>query len=142
MRVIMLSMTIVLATAGAHAGPLPDAPSARVARKPPNVWLAPFRDPVFYIGSGEYAASAIADIHHVHDCTADRTCVEAYLGHDRYSYIAPQIALVTGAAYACSLMATGHHKWRWVCLAIPVAFSLTHWQDATHIYYEPREARP
>lgn len=117
------------------AAPLPDAPSTS---KPRSVWLSPFRDPAFYIGSANYAASAVADVHSTLACEHDRPprCVEAYRGHDSYGYIAPQIALVAGAAYGCSLMLSAHRHWRWACLVIPVAASLTHWRDATHIYHE------
>jgi hypothetical protein len=51
------------------------------------------------------------------------TCVEAYKGHDRYSFIAPQIALVAAADYGCSLMLYQHKRWRIGCLAVPVLLS-------------------
>lgn len=113
---------------------LPNAPS--------SIWKRPLRDPAFYIGTGNFAASAIADVRSTKVCEANRTCVEAYKGHDSYGYIAPQIALVAGMIYGCSLMLSEHKHWRWACLAIPIALSIQHWKDASTIYHESPYARP
>lgn len=124
---------------------VPDAPSTvkhAQETRPPNRWLAPLKDPVFYVGSLEFAASAIADVHSTKVCERNLTCVEAYKGHDSYGYIAPQIALVAAGSYGCSMMLQAHRRWRIACLAVPLIFSIQHWKDASTIYREDYHAKP
>lgn len=137
-------ITVLLLTLGASAQ-VPNAPShvrAQWEKKPANVWLAPFKDPAFYIGVGNHTASAIVDVHSTQACIANKTCVEAYPGHERYRYVAPLILLEAGAQYGCSLMLSNHKKWRWGCLGISAAMSFYHWKDSSTIYHESRYARP
>jgi hypothetical protein len=124
---------------------LPDAPSAvKKQVKPYNPYLEPFRDPAFYIGTLEFTASVIADVHSTKVCEHTRPpqCAEAYPGHDTYGYVAPLIALEAAAGYGCSLMFHDHHKWRWVCVAIPALMSKQHWQDTFVIYPNGGVAKP
>lgn len=140
---------LILMTTAAMAQGIPDAPSAtrptrKNAARAANPFTAPFKDPAFYIGTAEFAASAIADVHSTTECehTNPPQCVEAYKGHDRYSYIAPQIVWMAGVNYACSLMLHDHRRWRWACLAVPVALSIIHWKDSQTIYRNDPIARP
>lgn len=139
-------LVLILAVSAAAQSAIPNAPSHVRAqqweKKPANVWIAPFKDPAFYIGVGNHAASAIVDVHSTQACIANKTCVEAYPGHERYRYVAPLIALEAGAQYGCSLMLSGHKKWRWGCLGISAAMSFYHWKDASTIYKNDLRARP
>jgi hypothetical protein len=138
-RLIMLSMMVMCAMI-TSAQQVPDAPS--VAKRAGNVYLSPLRDPAFYIGTGVFTASVVADVHSTKVCEANRTCVEAYRGHDTYRYMAPLVLMTAAGSYGCSLMLHEHHKWRWACLAIPVVLSLQHWKDATTIYHNDLRAKP
>lgn len=136
---------LILAVSAAAQSALPNAPShvrSQWEKKPANVWLSPFKDPAFYVGVANFSASAIADVHSTKVCERNLTCVEAFKGHDHYSYIAPQIALVAGMAYGCSLMLHGHKYWRWACVAVPLGLSIQHWKDYRNIYPNGGVARP
>lgn len=139
-----MKTALVLFLASTAFAQVPNAPShvRTQLEKKPNIFLAPFKDPAFYIGVGNHAASAIVDVHSTQACIANKTCVEAYPGHERYRYVAPLIALEAGAQYGCSLILSQHKKWRWGCLGISAAMSFYHWKDASTIYPNDRKARP
>lgn len=123
-----LFITWLLCLSAAAQSALPNSPG--------SIWVRPLKDPAFYIGTADYTASAIADVHATTACehSVPRGCYEAYPGHDRYGYVVPQILLVAGMSYGCSLMLSEHRRWRWACLAIPVGLSLIHWKDSRTIY--------
>ncbi len=152
MKTILAILILAVSAAAQSAKPLtlfPAAPSTtkfaatRWEKKPPNVYLSPFKDPSFYLATGNFAASAVYDVHKTKVCEANLTCVEAYKGHDHYGYVVPQIAIVAGANYGCSLM-LHDHKWlkTFLCPLPSVAWSAVHWHDATHIYRNDLVARP
>lgn len=119
---------------------IPDAPSAA---KKQNVYIAPLKQPEFYISVGAFSSSAIYDVHSTRVCEANKTCVEAYKGHDRYGYYTPLVGLVVAGTYGCQLMLNEHKWWRrFACSGIGIGLSIQHWKDGSAIYYEPREARP
>jgi len=120
---------------------IPDAPS--MTKKAEIVYLAPLKDPEFYVGVGAFSASAIADVHSTKACERNLTCVEAYKGHDSYRYIVPQIAFVVAGTYGCELMLHEHKWWRrFVCPSIGIGLSIQHWKDASTIYRNDRTAKP
>jgi hypothetical protein len=109
---------------------LPDAPSERRG----NPWTSPLKDAYFWVGTGFHATSVIADVHNVQACEKIHTCYEANPGADRYKNRIPEIALMAGANYGCSLMLSEYKRWRFFCLALPVTIGILHWRDATRIY--------
>lgn len=141
-RLIMLCMTVLAAGVALAQSVPPDAPShtrqTQVAHKPSNVYLSPFRDPAFYIGVGVLTSGVVADVRHSQACQAAHTCFELNRGADTWARRAPEVALFAVGSYGCSLMLADHHKWRWACMALPVAVGLYHWRDATHIYQVTR----
>lgn len=133
------TLVVILLLASAAAQSIPNAPSE--TRR--QIFLAPLRSPTFYLGTGTFAASAIADVHSTKVCEYNRTCVEAYKGHDRYGYVVPLILLVGAAEYGCEIMLHDHHyRWyrRTICPALGIAMSIQHWQDARNIYPNGRVA--
>lgn len=120
----------------------PNFPNAPSAAKTENVYLAPFKHAEFYVGVGVFSASAYADVHSTKVCERNLTCVEAYSGHDRYSYIAPLIGLVAAGTYGCELI-LHDHKWyrRFICPGIGIGMSIQHWQDASTVYHVDYRAR-
>jgi hypothetical protein len=119
-----LFLLCLLVSVSAFAQNVPNAPS----------WKAPLKDPFFWAGTVFHASSVIADVAHVQACEAAKTCFEANPPSDQYKYRVPEIALIAGADYGCSLMLSGHKWWRAACLALPVSIGILHWKDATHIY--------
>jgi hypothetical protein len=138
-----LGTLVLMLASAAFAQTLVDAPSAIKKPGHENVYLSPFKDPSFYAGVGIFSASAIYDVHSTRACEKTITCVEAYKGHDRYGYIAPQIAIVIAGEYGCFLMLHDHKWWRrTVCPGIAIAFSIQHWKDGSTIYKNDPIARP
>jgi len=120
---------------------VPNAPSferkhiAPSFEKKHNVWTSPFRDPYFYIGTGFHASSVIADVSHVQYGERHGLGFEANPGADKYKNRIPEIALMAGANYGCSLMLSEYKRWRFLCLAFPVTIGIIHWHDARTIEY-------
>lgn len=134
----LVAVILLLAGIGL-AQPLPDAPSETKKQ----IYLAPLRSPTFWLSTAVFSAGAIADVHSTRECVRLHQCVEAYPGHDRYGYIAPQIALVAGMTYGCEIM-LHYHKWwrRTVCPGIGIGLSIVHWKDSQTIYYQNPVAQP
>lgn len=119
---------------------IPNAPSAV---KKEHVFLAPLKHPEFYVGVGAFASSAIADVHSTKACERNMTCVEAYKGHDTYTYVTPLIGLVAAGTYGCELMLHEHKWWRrFACSGIGIGMSIQHWKDTVNIYPNDRMAKP
>lgn len=111
--------------------------------KPTNPFVLPLKDWAFWTGTANFAASEITDVYSTKSCERTLRCVEAYKGHDRYSYIAPQIALVAAGEYGCFLMLHDHKWWRrTVCPGIAAGLSIIHWKDASTIYRVDYKAKP
>jgi hypothetical protein len=99
-----------------------------------HVFRAPLKDPFFWAGTGFHMSSVLADVAHSQACQAARTCFEVNPGADKYRNRIPEIAFIAAADYGCSLVLHDHHRWRVVCMAIPVTIGVLHWRDATRIY--------